>query len=622
MTFTNTSRTSMKMDMIRMWLVIQIGQNYFSILKNFVIVPTDKSPQSLSIICPRLYLSRLQKKHEAYKDASKEDLAAAVAQFRELEKKHSLPVSSDIIPYSYLTPKFHKRDKRGEHVPDKWREIVGTSTNGFSAPTETANEELEEKHHDDDDEFLSSQTPGVPSSKVNYSSSVGIYLSHALQSVINMHAEMGKKMYALTKVKHFFCCSSTQETPKLFEAKKNDAAFLCSTTLCTSDYSEAYTAIDQESLIKHCSQAIDRAWTIAKDILANDYGHDFSDNTYELKLYVNKTGKFDGPEFVYVPCGDNSGHLELGLSCKDVKELLSVYVRGAFFANGNTLKRQSGGITIGGIPGPQLLNLCFVNVEWVHSECLVTNMKKDKDLQRRVSDVCGLYHVSRYVDDRLFPKACVPFIPSSKEYGLKISDVQDSHSVTFVGYRITCDPAKNSVAVTLADKAQKLHFDLVKYPHANTTMTNSTFVASYVNALFDAATVYSPKEFNAYASSVITELKLKRGYVEEWARKGVNKLCSSLWCLAPIRRSALKKDLLALVRDVYNRKWASTLATVGYVNTGSVCHAISVLHMIHVMLSYEDTLETLLDRSPFGTFTMDLIRSQDVSRSAMVSQNM
>jgi hypothetical protein len=125
-----------------------------------------------------------------------------------------------------------------------------------------------------------------------------------------------------------------------------------------------------------------------------------------------------------------------GATLEDVVELVKVYVKGAMFSNAQHTKRQSAGITIGGIPCPQLLNLSLAEVEWKKAEDVV-RMMEDDSVKARVRALCGLRFVSRYVDDCIYPQGCEEFLPSSKDYGLELSDVQCAKSVTFGGYRIS-----------------------------------------------------------------------------------------------------------------------------------------------------------------------------------------
>ena len=154
-----------------------------------------------------------------------------------------------------------------------------------------------------------------------------------------------------------------------------------------------------------------------------------------------------------------------GLSMNDLIEMTVCYIKNAYFANGNLLKRQSTGLAIGGHPSMQIANLYCAGIEWEHVERLITRIERDDVLKKFLhEDLRGLALVFRYVDDRLSPKPCRDFIPTGADYKMEISSSQEGQSVSYIGFKVTS--GDDETEVELADKQEKIPFYIRRYPHA------------------------------------------------------------------------------------------------------------------------------------------------------------
>ncbi len=61
-------------------------------------------------------------------------------------------------------------------------------------------------------------------------------------------------------------------------------------------------------------------------------------------------------------------------------------------------------------------------------------------------------------------------LPGPSEFGLKLSQVQESEEVIFVGFKIKT--TVDGVRVQLADKQEKIPFTITRYPHREVIQRN------------------------------------------------------------------------------------------------------------------------------------------------------
>jgi len=100
----------------------------------YVFVPTDKTPQTIAMICKRKYLLALDQ-HTAkhFITSTEEELQDAIGKVTEAAQKLHRRILTTTPPYAYLSPKLHKD---GEH----WRLICGARGKGAAHLTKPLQE--------------------------------------------------------------------------------------------------------------------------------------------------------------------------------------------------------------------------------------------------------------------------------------------------------------------------------------------------------------------------------------------------------------------------------------------------------------------------------------------------
>ena len=155
-----------------------------------------------------------------------------------------------------------------------------------------------------------------------------------------------------------------------------------------------YTKLNQEDVIQGFSKWIARVW----GFVVNDMKRNEVANPTDVYLIVDEKEKYVSHTF--------STNKAEGLSQNDLIQMTECYIKNAYFANGNFLKRQSAGLAIGGHPSMQIANLFCAGIEWEHSEELIQKISGDEIQKRFVyTEMKGLALVFGYVDDRLSRRA-------------------------------------------------------------------------------------------------------------------------------------------------------------------------------------------------------------------------
>ena len=107
-------------------LKAQAKDAFDAVKERFAIVPTDKTPQTLTIVCKRFYSTLVDKHLNAayYEPADEEALAEAMATFKEASPGKQ---TNRVAQYVYLTMKMHKDDQANPHKAYV-RMVAGTSS--------------------------------------------------------------------------------------------------------------------------------------------------------------------------------------------------------------------------------------------------------------------------------------------------------------------------------------------------------------------------------------------------------------------------------------------------------------------------------------------------------------
>eukprot|EP00759_Apiculatamorpha_spiralis_P008989 PhF_6_TR15907/c0_g1_i3/m.24534 len=301
--------------------------NYLKKMKErFVFVGVDKAPQTIAIVCRKLYCSVLKERLGKYQEISREHALSLVNEVKEMQKKLGCFDENRNIPYLGLLPKFHKEGRK-----EAWREVVGTSNQGLSLVEEGTT--------------MEEQKIGKPGS---YSKRSGTLLAHALEAILHQMKLFGDEREQETGIKHFFVLNRTQDLVAELEDSGQD---LSKEVLCTTDFSNMYTALDADKVM----QAVD-IWV---KVIFNRMREALKKQGIKgetLRLVVSSDGPYDGHTFTYA---------EAGLTCEDVIELARVATKNAIFSNGGKFYLQSAGIAIGAEPSQQLANLYCASVEWM-----------------------------------------------------------------------------------------------------------------------------------------------------------------------------------------------------------------------------------------------------------------
>jgi hypothetical protein len=377
-----------------------------------------------------------------------------------------------------------------------------------------------------------------------------------------------------------------------------------------TDFSEMYTRLPQDRVISGVVEAIKMGFDFAKERMSAE-GIDTAEGIW---LIVDSKEKYVDHTFTTK---------KEGLALEDCVEMLKVYIQNAFFknrekadTNAEKLRIQSGGICIGGIASQQIANCYCANIEWRNALALIEKTATDLALKQYITTTChGFKYVKRYVDDRKAQKECVPYLPSAADYGLTLGDSESGTSVRFIGYRVTS--TANGVETEIADKQEVLAIEITRYPHANSSMSKATFIASYVSGLLricegttDVSKIREP------AKSFMRMLKDQRGYPFQWCSLGIRKLYSSMWVVNFSARNAIQRILQQAANDVY---FPCTVITTGFPNGGNDCYLNVLLHSFSLMFAYAPRLYDAFSVTDVGSVIIAMLQAATSDRDLFKS---
>ena len=179
--------------------------------RHFIFVPTDKSPQTVAVICRSHYSEILLEGLENYNDVPENKARTALRKVCGNDER-----LRDAFPYFYLMPKFHKPQ------PWKFRDVVGTTSN--RAPVA--------RH-------------GRP---VNYTTKLARQVNDVLHGIMDVMLYQSDAVYQESGIRK--TCLITRTTD--FDVKvQQSASLLKGKLLRKTDFSTLYTSLKADQVITH-----------------------------------------------------------------------------------------------------------------------------------------------------------------------------------------------------------------------------------------------------------------------------------------------------------------------------------------------------------------------------------
>eukprot|EP00759_Apiculatamorpha_spiralis_P008978 PhF_6_TR15904/c2_g1_i2/m.24518 len=555
--------------------------------KHFVFMSADKSPQTIIGVCQQYYVEKIKERLDKYQDGEEHETRQAISMFHKLEDKFlsgQQRCKSCLMPYLYLAPKMHKNKE------NQWREIVGTSVKGVSLEEEEPPAQSEgdtESDNDKDNVDVDEDTTTL----YNYTANVSTYVAHALEACLDQMQWKSKELFEEKGIKHFFALRQLQALPTLMDDS------LRKTTFVKTDFSNMYTAVDQKQMIRVLQKWIPKIYEFAYDrLIAMGVKPDDMD-VPDLRLRVEP----------FTPLKEHTFTFEKpGLLATELIQLATKIVTDSYFVNGNKIKKQSGGISIGANAGQQLANLLCAATEWENSERILADAKT---LERVKSIANGLKHVYRVVDDRIAPEEAVQFLPTAEQYGLDLSEYEEGPIVTFAGYRI--ESTSTTCVIDLADKQEKINFLITRYPHANSNLPVSTIIGSLVG-LFISIRRSTRDEIKMEETihHYISSLKTYRGYPYAWFHKAINKLYSGAWDENPTKRLKTKQTFQKVLKGVF-KETPYDYEVHGIVNLKSTCHLNAAITQLYAVFSRCSGLHDMIKQTTTGSMMLNILKAVD-----------
>jgi hypothetical protein len=467
--------------------------------EQFVLAPADKNAQNTAIWCKALYRQSI----ESHLSPPVFEEVTGVMTYEGVMDAHQTFAKAygkdayDTLPYVYKLAKIHKLEQNPDRPPS--RPIAGKSVKN---------------------------KPGEPSEHrgVNSLSAVHRQAAKMLQSVMDLLIMRDRR----SAVRFCWFVRTAQEVVDTLCSDKSIEEFE------TSDFSDMYTNIPLDDLVKELHGAI--------DIAADELAQLFSVTTEQASSSLRYTpgGKWEKP-----PGG--RAVPKSHWSMQTLKRVVEQLVYATYVRVGDRLFRQAQGIGMGQESSPPMAQLYLHMKErrWINR---LIGTFGPEHIERRYNNFRSFV---RMMDDNLFPikrsDREYGVLPEKEDYGgLEFKVTGEGNRVKFIGLEFhtqrhgTQGNFVHEVSAKAFDKQKSFAFTLIRYPSWHSNVPKHIITGSVIGLLCRVFTHTSKtSDFIEHAVDGLKRVSRLRGYPVQAVTSGIVKF---------LRRN-IEQNQITMVRD-------------------------------------------------------------------------
>jgi hypothetical protein len=477
--------------------------------KHFIFCPTDKTSQTIAIVCKNHYYREVIKRLDGpgFAVAYESDLISAkqcLALSNSVEGRDGQAATTN-VPYFYIVPKFHKKE-------EAYRPICGSKSGG-NYSTKSA-------------KMLANLLLGVQDSffvmAMERQREDGV---HRVMLVPNIKDVLALVRDWQSLIDNFRGLAQSEQHQKM--------------SLCKTDFSDMYSNLSVEKVRSNCKTAIKMAFHYEK------HKRSCPQDLPIVMGIVIFQGKRKGT--TWLQRGQEG--FSKGFTEEQLCVLLDKVIDNAYVQNGTYIRKQTTGISMGNPASPTAANLTLLITEWDHMEQLLCSEKADK-----VTTMKGFAGAMRYVDDCCLMSPWLELVPTPEQYGLQYSQKEsEAESVVFVGFHISLFNGR--FQISMAEKQSAFDMVLIRYPHVESTVDESCYVGCVIGCLSRAREFALDDESFLFNAETLFIILIKRGFIELFFKKAIHRhVFGNVYASRSVKeKKVLETKLLTAFTDTWSR---------------------------------------------------------------------